>query len=79
MNYYQGELGRVNNILFFTARAPDFLHRMTVFAAYMFKDGNMEAHKMVGDHIVYDWKLDKRFSIYAKYKNTNIDSIPKSE
>ena len=79
MNYYQGELGRVNNVLFFTARAPDFLHRMTVFAAYMFKDGNMEAHKMVGDHIVYDWKLDKRFSIYAKYKNTNIDNIPKSE
>lgn len=79
LNYYQGEVGRVNNILFFTARSPDFLHRMTVFTAYMLKDGNYDAHKLVGDHIEYNWREDKRFSIYAKYQNTPESEIPKSE
>lgn len=79
LNYYQGKVGRVNNILFFTARSPDFLHRMTVFTAYMLKDGNYDAHKLVGDHIEYNWREDKRFSIYAKYQNTPESEIPKSE
>lgn len=80
LNYYQGEIGRINNTLFFTARAPDYLHRMTVFIAYMLKDGNYDAHHLVNnDHIEYNWKEDNRFSIYAKYKNSSEESIPSSE
>ena len=80
LNYYQGEVGRIDNMLFFTARAPDFLHRMTVFIAYMLKDGNYDAHHLVdNDHIEYNWKEDKRFSVYAKYKDSREEDIPKSE
>ena len=79
MNYYQGQIGRINNLMFFTARAPDFLHRMTVFTAYMLKDGCYDAHHLVDDHIEYNWKEDKRFEVYARYMNTPEANIPKSE
>ena len=32
-------------------------------------DGCWEAHKKVGNKLVYDWTLDKRFNLFAKYKN----------
>lgn len=76
LNYMKGELGRFDDRLFFTARAFDFLHRMTIFYAYMIKHGSLEAHKVVGDHVEYDWKKDKRFSLYASDRTGN--SIPAS-
>lgn len=45
--------------------APDYLNRMSIFIAQMMHDGCFEAHSMVNDKLVYDWKKDKRFSAYA--------------
>ena len=51
--------------LYWMAYAPDYFNRMTIFAAQMKKDGCFEAHRMEGSTLVYDWRLDKRFSEYA--------------
>lgn len=46
--------------------APDYFNRMSIFIAQMIKDGCFEAHKLDGVRMVYDWKLDKRFSLFSK-------------
>jgi len=51
--------------LYWMAYAPDYFNRMTIFTAQMKKDGCFEAHRMEGSTLVYDWKIDKRFSEYA--------------
>ena len=61
-----GLLNFKSKYLYWMSYAPDYFNRMTIFIAQMHKDGNYEAHKMVGDKLVYDWTLDKRFSEYAK-------------
>lgn len=68
-NFYQGQVGRWDDRLFWTSRACDYLHRMTIFYAYMIKDGSLDAHEIKDGHVEYDWTKDKRFSIYAKYDN----------
>lgn len=75
-NFGKGNMFRFNERLFWTARAPDYLHRMTILYAYMIKHGCLDAHKVVGDHVEYDWTKDKRFSLYAKDRTGN--SIPSS-
>lgn len=74
-NYYQGHVGRFNERLFWTSRAPDFLHRMTIFYAYMNKYDCLKAHHLVNGHIFYNWKEDGRFKTYAKYKD-NEAAVP---
>lgn len=76
-NYYQGHVGRFNERLFWTSRAPDFLHRMTIFYAYMNKYDCLKAHHLKDGHIFYNWKEDGRFKTYAKYKD-NEASVPPS-
>lgn len=71
-NFNKGEFLRLNDKLFWFNRAPDFLHRMTVLYAYMNKMGAMDAHKIEGDKLIYDWKKDKRFEAYAKGDKSNI-------
>ncbi len=51
--------------------APEYFNRMSLFVAQMIHDGSFDAHKMVGDKMVYDWKLDARFSDYANNKTTS--------
>ena len=69
MNYFQGQVGRVDDRLFWCTRVCDYLHRMTIFYAYMNKYDCLKAHKVIDGHVEYDWKQDGRFSIYAKYDN----------
>ena len=52
------------------ASRPDFYNRMTLFNAQMMKDGTWEAYSVKDNHLIYDWKLDKRFEAYAN-KKTN--------
>lgn len=47
------------------ASRPDFYNRMTIFGAQMRGDGCWDAHSIKDGKLVYDWKLDKRFDVYA--------------
>lgn len=61
----RGGILNIENWMYATLRAPDFLNRMVLFVAKCMKDGCWEAFDLVGNKLVYDWKKDKRFSIYA--------------
>ena len=65
----QGGIFNLDTMMFRMASRPDFYNRMTIFTAQMRGDGCWEAHKKVGNKLVYDWTLDKRFDLFAKYKN----------
>ena len=58
---------------------PDRLNRLAPTIAFMIKDGCWDA--MVWDRnsqtLKYDWKKDKRYDTYAKYKS-NPNSVPNS-
>lgn len=54
----------------FTSR-PDFYNRMTIIVAQMLEQGTWDALDVVDNKLVYDWKKDKRFSIYANGDTTN--------
>lgn len=52
--------------LYGTLRSPDFLNRMTLFVAKCMHDRVWDAYSIdEGNNLVYDWKKDARFSIYA--------------
>lgn len=51
--------------MYYTLRAPDFLNRMVLFVAKCMKDGCWEAFDLDGTKLVYNWRKDKRYSIYA--------------
>ncbi len=59
-------LSNWDNIAFSTLRAPDFLNRMTLFIAQAMEDGVLDAWEIKDDELVYNWRKDKRFSIYAQ-------------
>ena len=44
----------------------DFYNRMSLFLAKMIEDGSLEAHRIINNKLVYDWKMDKRFNVYSK-------------
>lgn len=55
-----------DNALYSTLRSPDFLNRMTLFVARCMQDGVWEAFSIdKNNNLVYNWKKDARFSIYA--------------
>ena len=55
-----------DNWLYSTLRGPDFLNRMVLFVARCMHDGVWDAYSIDNDNnLVYDWKKDTRFSIYA--------------
>lgn len=59
-------------LMFKFASRPDYYNRMSIFLSQMQADGCLEAHEMVGDKLVYNWKKDKRFSKFAENPhNTN--------
>ena len=64
-----------DNLLFKFASRPDFYNRMTMIVARMMYDGSYNAHKSVDGKLIYDWKQDSRFSLYANDpKGENISS-----
>lgn len=50
------------------ASRPDYYNRMTIFGAQMRKDGSFKAHHIENGQLVYNWKEDERFKIYAQGK-----------
>lgn len=61
----KGGLLNIENWMYSTLRAPDFLNRMVLFIAKCKKDGCWEAFDLQDNKLVYDWRKDKRYSIYA--------------
>ncbi len=51
--------------MYATLRSPDFLNRMVLFVAKCMKDGCWEAFDLKDNKLVYDWRKDKRYSVYA--------------
>ena len=61
------------------ASRPDYYNRLTIFVAQMKADGCFDACSVdEKGNLVYDWKKDKRFNIYAKYDG-KADKVPSSE
>ena len=60
------------NWAYATMRRPDYLNRMTLFVAKMIHDGVWDAMDIdeYGE-ILYDWKKDRRFAIYASGDKSN--------
>lgn len=67
----RGGILNAENWAYSTLRGPDYLNRMVLFTAKMHHDGCYDAYVIKNDKLVYDWKLDKRFSEYVK---NNINS-----
>lgn len=66
--YKTGRNGILNydNWLYGTMRSPDFINRMTLFVAKCMHDGVWDAYSIdKHNNLVYDWKKDKRFEVYA--------------
>ena len=71
-NYYQADMLRMSSNLFWTARAPDFLNRMSILVGYMHKYNCYEAYEYNENtgEVKYNWKKDGRFSLLSG-PNTN--------
>lgn len=63
----KSERGAMNfkNWMYATLRRPDFLNRMTLFVAKCYKDGVYNAFDIKDGRLVYDWKKDERFKVFA--------------
>lgn len=57
-----------SDALYFFNRVPDSYHRMGLLIAKMLHDGCYEAHSIVNDQLVYDFKKDKRFNLLSDSK-----------
>jgi hypothetical protein len=57
--------------MYSTLRAPDFLNRMTLFVAKCYEDGVYDAFDIKDGKLVYDWKKDERFKIFASGNKSN--------
>jgi hypothetical protein len=55
----------MDNLMMKFASRPDYYNRLTIFLCQLQADGCLEAHTMKNGKLVYDWRLDKRFSKYA--------------
>lgn len=66
MNITQsGIFSMTSRQLYAFSRAPDMLHRMSILVAKMIHDGCFDAHSVVNDELIYDFKKDKRFSLLS--------------
>lgn len=67
------------NIGFKFASRPDFYNRLTIFSAQMRGDGCFEAHSVKNNKLIYDWTKDKRFDLFAKTKESDVNILSKSD
>ena len=68
----EGGVVNYDDWLYATIKKPDFLNRMVLFVAQCHKDGVWDAFSINDSgELIYDWKKDKRFSIYASGDKNN--------
>ena len=58
-------LFNLNEAAYYTLKGPDFYNRMTLFVAKLMEDGVWDAISFEDGKMVYNWREDKRFSVYA--------------
>ena len=66
-------LTNMRDWLYASLRRPDFLNRMVLFVAQCYEDGVYDAFSIKDGKLIYDWKKDKRFKIYASGDTSNKD------
>lgn len=71
----RGGIFNADNWAYATLRSPDFMNRMVLFVAKCMHDGCWEAYSIENDTLVYNWKKDKRFEIYASGNKNHTDYI----
>lgn len=65
-----GLMNTGGDMLYYTNTRPDWYNRMAIVVAKMMADGCWDAHKLDDkNHLIYDMSKDKRYSVYAKYRN----------
>ena len=57
------------------ASRPDFYNRLTIFASQMMGDGCFDAHEVKDGKLVYNWEQDKRFDVFAQYKESEVSGL----
>lgn len=75
----QHGIWNMSNFMFKFASRPDFYNRMIIFQSQMRADGSWDAYSEKDGKLVYDWKLDKRFSKYATNDKSNIAEYNKQK
>lgn len=70
-----GFMNQGGDIAYYTSTRPDWYNRLSIFVAKMIADGCWEAHCLdKNNHLVYDMSKDKRYAVYAKYRDKAPDS-----
>ena len=69
----------VENWMYATLRSPDFLNRMVLFVAKCMKDGCWEAFDLKDNKLVYNWRKDKRYSVYADKSKEGTEEYQKQK
>ena len=72
-------LSNWDNIAYSTLRSPDFLNRMTLFIARAMQDGVLDAWSVDNGELKYNWKKDKRFSVYADKSKKGTEEYRKQQ
>ena len=72
-------LSNWDNIAYSTLRSPDFLNRMTLFIARSMQDGVLDAWSVENGELKYNWKKDKRFSIFADKSKKGTEEYKKQQ
>jgi len=66
--------------MYWTLRKPDFLNRMVLFVSKCIHDGTWDAFSLDDKgNLVYDWKKDKRFNLYAANDQSNLEEYNKQK
>ena len=66
-------LTNMRDWLYASLRRPDFLNRMVLFVAQCYEDGVYDAFSIKDGKLIYNWREDKRFKIYASGDTSNKD------
>ena len=72
-------LSNWDNIAYSTLRSPDFLNRMTLFIARAMQDGVLDAWSVEDGELKYNWKKDKRFSVFADKSKKGTEEYKKQQ
>ena len=66
-------LTNMRDWLYASLRRPDFLNRMVLFVAQCYEDGVYDAFSIKDGKLIYNWREDKRFTLYASGDTSNKD------
>jgi len=68
-----GALAFMSRGMMWASSSTDYFNRMSIFIAQMLKDGSYEAHEWKDNRLVYNWKKDDRYKVYASGQKSHKD------